>query len=153
MHSSNYSRSLKDDSHLLTRLKEDVAQHYRNYLHWYDKMEHPIRGTNPPVSHSGILFAYSRSQRTTAAYSTAHALNHSEYQSAPYSSSTGGLHAGTHHKWRAKPANGSAMVSAPHIDGKGPSSQTSLVLPLANSPGGHRLGVNGLAIDVDRSIL
>ncbi len=27
------------------------------------------------------------------------------------------------------------------------------VLPLANSPGGHRLGVNGLAIDTDRSIL
>lgn len=34
-----------------------------------------------------------------------------------------------------------------------PGSQISLVLPLANSPGGHRLGVNGLAIDVDRSIL
>ena len=34
-----------------------------------------------------------------------------------------------------------------------PSSQISLVLPLANSHGGHRLGVNGLAIDVDRSIL
>ena len=34
-----------------------------------------------------------------------------------------------------------------------PSSQISLVLPLANSPGGHRLGVNGLAIDIDRSIL
>ena len=29
----------------------------------------------------------------------------------------------------------------------------SLVLPLANSPGGHRLGVNGLAVDADRSIL
>lgn len=28
-----------------------------------------------------------------------------------------------------------------------------LVLPLANSPGGHRLGVNGLAVDSDRSIL
>lgn len=27
------------------------------------------------------------------------------------------------------------------------------VLPLANSSGGHRLGVNGLAIDVKRSIL
>ena len=27
------------------------------------------------------------------------------------------------------------------------------VLPLANSPGGHRLGVNGLAVDSDRSIL
>ena len=34
-----------------------------------------------------------------------------------------------------------------------PSSHTLLVLPLANSPGGHRLGVNGLAIDTDRSIL
>lgn len=45
------------------------------------------------------------------------------------------------------------MVSAPHSDGWGPSSQTLLVLPLANSPGGHRLGVNGLAIDADRSIL
>ncbi|KAK0511970.1 hypothetical protein JMJ35_005098 [Cladonia borealis] len=29
----------------------------------------------------------------------------------------------------------------------------SYVLPLANSPGGHRLGVNGLAVDSDRSIL
>ncbi|MCJ1311824.1 hypothetical protein MMC25_005497 [Agyrium rufum] len=29
----------------------------------------------------------------------------------------------------------------------------SYVLPLANSPGGHRLGVNGLAVDRDRSIL
>lgn len=29
----------------------------------------------------------------------------------------------------------------------------SYVLPLANSPGGHRLGVNGLAIDSDHSIL
>ena len=27
------------------------------------------------------------------------------------------------------------------------------VLPLANSPGGHRLGVNGLAVDCDQSIL
>lgn len=27
------------------------------------------------------------------------------------------------------------------------------VIPLANSPGGHRLGVNGLAIDQDRSLL
>lgn len=27
------------------------------------------------------------------------------------------------------------------------------VLPLANSPGGHRLGVNGLAVDAERSIL
>ena len=27
------------------------------------------------------------------------------------------------------------------------------MLPLANSPGGHRLGVNGLAVDVDQSIL
>ena len=39
------------------------------------------------------------------------------------------------------------------ITAREPSSQISLVLPLANSPGGHRLGVNGLAIDVDRSIL
>ena len=31
--------------------------------------------------------------------------------------------------------------------------ERSPVLPLANSPGGHRLGVNGLAIDQDRSIL
>lgn len=29
----------------------------------------------------------------------------------------------------------------------------SYVLPLANSPGGHRLGVNGLAVDSDHSIL
>ncbi|KAK0109790.1 hypothetical protein ONS95_002464 [Cadophora gregata] len=29
----------------------------------------------------------------------------------------------------------------------------SYVLPLANSPGGHRLGVNGLAVDRDQSIL
>lgn len=29
----------------------------------------------------------------------------------------------------------------------------SYVLPLANSPGGHRLGVNGLAIDTEQSIL
>lgn len=27
------------------------------------------------------------------------------------------------------------------------------VLPLANSPGGHRLGVNGLAVDSKRSVL
>jgi hypothetical protein len=27
------------------------------------------------------------------------------------------------------------------------------VLPLANSPGGHRLGVNGLAVDSTQSIL
>jgi hypothetical protein len=27
------------------------------------------------------------------------------------------------------------------------------VIPLANSPGGHRLGVNGLALDHERSIL
>ena len=31
--------------------------------------------------------------------------------------------------------------------------QIFIVLPLANSPGGHRLGVNGLAVDTDRSIL
>lgn len=41
----------------------------------------------------------------------------------------------------------------PHNYCRGPSSHTLLVLPLANSPGGHRLGVNGLAIDIDRSIL
>lgn len=29
----------------------------------------------------------------------------------------------------------------------------TIVLPLANSPGGHRLGVNGLAVDRDQSIL
>jgi hypothetical protein len=29
----------------------------------------------------------------------------------------------------------------------------AIVLPLANSPGGHRLGVNGLAVDKDQSIL
>ena len=28
-----------------------------------------------------------------------------------------------------------------------------VVLPLANSPGGHRLGVNGLAVDREQSIL
>ncbi|KAG9232216.1 WD repeat protein-like protein [Amylocarpus encephaloides] len=31
--------------------------------------------------------------------------------------------------------------------------RVSYVLPLANSPGGHRLGVNGLAVDSDHSIL
>jgi WD repeat-containing protein 48 len=31
--------------------------------------------------------------------------------------------------------------------------RVSYVLPLANSPGGHRLGVNGLAVDSDQSIL
>ncbi|MCJ1420427.1 hypothetical protein MMC32_006784 [Xylographa parallela] len=31
--------------------------------------------------------------------------------------------------------------------------QQRVLLPLANSPGGHRLGVNGLAVDSDRSIL
>ncbi|KAL9102712.1 MAG: hypothetical protein Q9163_002174 [Psora crenata] len=31
--------------------------------------------------------------------------------------------------------------------------RVSYVLPLANSPGGHRLGVNGLAVDRDQSIL
>jgi hypothetical protein len=30
---------------------------------------------------------------------------------------------------------------------------TSTVLPLASSPGGHRLGVNGLALDEQASIL
>jgi hypothetical protein len=30
---------------------------------------------------------------------------------------------------------------------------TSLVLPLPDAPGGHRLGVNSLAIDTDHSIL
>lgn len=29
----------------------------------------------------------------------------------------------------------------------------TIVLPLANSPGGHRLGVNGLAVDNENSIL
>lgn len=42
---------------------------------------------------------------------------------------------------------------APHCHRWDSSSHTLLVLPLANSPGGHRLGVNGLAIDTDRSIL
>lgn len=64
-----------------------------------------------------------------------------------------GLHAENHYRWRARPANGSAMVSAPHSYFRKLSSYTLLVLPLANSPGGHRLGVNGLAIDTDRSIL
>lgn len=30
---------------------------------------------------------------------------------------------------------------------------STTVLPLANSPGGHRLGVNGLAVDSQNSIL
>ena len=64
-----------------------------------------------------------------------------------------GLHAANYYTWRARPANGSAMVSGPHSHCKQPSSPTLLVLPLANSPGGHRLGVNGLAIDIDRLIL
>lgn len=29
----------------------------------------------------------------------------------------------------------------------------SLVLPLPDAPGGHRLGVNGLTVDTDNSIL
>ena len=107
----------------------------------------------PRVSHSGILSAYCRRQQTAAAYTTSHALKASEYKSALYCSDIGGLHAENYQRWRARPANGSAMVSAPHSDGWGPSSQTLLVLPLANSPGGHRLGVNGLAIDAERSIL
>ena len=28
-----------------------------------------------------------------------------------------------------------------------------IVLPLADSPGGHRLGINGLAVDSDQSVL
>jgi len=36
---------------------------------------------------------------------------------------------------------------------KKPKQRISYVLPLANSPGGHRLGVNGLAVDSDQSIL
>ena len=28
-----------------------------------------------------------------------------------------------------------------------------VVLPLADSPGGHRLGINGLAVDSDQSVL
>jgi len=31
--------------------------------------------------------------------------------------------------------------------------ELSIVLPLANSAGGHRLGVNGLAVDPNNSIL
>ena len=45
------------------------------------------------------------------------------------------------------------LWSVPMIQCTEPSSHTLLVLPLENSPGGHRLGVNGLAIDIDRSIL
>ena len=63
------------------------------------------------------------------------------------------LHAEIYHKWRARPASASATVSSTHSHDREPSSYSLLVLPLANSPGGHRLGVNGLAIDTDRSIL
>lgn len=66
---------------------------------------------------------------------------------------TKGLHAENYHRWRARPANGSVMVSVPHSHCREPSSHTLLVLPLANSPGGHRLGINGLAVDIHRSIL
>ncbi|KAF4628015.1 hypothetical protein G7Y89_g10129 [Cudoniella acicularis] len=43
------------------------------------------------------------------------------------------------------------MVSGPQT--KKAKQRVSYVLPLANSPGGHRLGVNGLAVDSEQSIL
>jgi hypothetical protein len=50
------------------------------------------------------------------------------------------------------------MVSSPHRDPRDEPRiahhrSANIVLPLANSPGGHRLGVNGLAVDSDHSIL
>lgn len=51
------------------------------------------------------------------------------------------------------PPTDQLWLVVPHCHSREPSSHTLLVLPLANSPGGHRLGVNGLAIDTDRSIL
>lgn len=63
------------------------------------------------------------------------------------------LHVANHSRWRAKPASGSAMVRDPFKDSGNPCLHFVAVLPLANSPGGHRLGVNGLAVDTDRSIL
>ena len=56
--------------------------------------------------------------------------------------------------WPERNANASAMVSVPPCSDTS-SSLTSVrtVIPLANSPGGHRLGVNGLAVDQDHSIL
>lgn len=47
------------------------------------------------------------------------------------------------------------MVSSPHhaSNGRAYGLSARTVLPLANSPGGHRLGVNGLAVDSDQSIL
>jgi len=47
------------------------------------------------------------------------------------------------------------MVCVPPVLQAHPLSLTSVrtVIPLANSPGGHRLGVNGLAVDQDHSIL
>ena len=56
--------------------------------------------------------------------------------------------------WPKRNASASAMVCVPSSSDTS-SSLTSVrtVIPLANSPGGHRLGVNGLAIDQDHSIL
>lgn len=56
--------------------------------------------------------------------------------------------------WPERNASASAMVCVPPCSDTS-SSLTSLrtVIPLANSPGGHRLGVNGLAVDQDHSIL
>ena len=57
-------------------------------------------------------------------------------------------------RWRARLASESAMVCILKLNSLQSAELThSLVLPLANSPGGHRLGVNGLTIDPDRSIL
>ncbi len=42
-----------------------------------------------------------------------------EYKSAPCCSKSEDLHAENYHRWRARPANGSAMVSAPHSRCKG----------------------------------
>jgi hypothetical protein len=45
------------------------------------------------------------------------------------------------------------MVSAPLSLAGQFIAEASPVLPLASTPGGHRLGVNGLAFDQERSIL
>ena len=42
-----------------------------------------------------------------------------EYKSAPYCSKSEDFHAENYNRWRARPANGSAMVSAPHSHCKG----------------------------------
>jgi hypothetical protein len=45
------------------------------------------------------------------------------------------------------------MVTCPSSPACCAAANRRTVLPLASTPGGHRLGVNGLAYDQDRSIL